>query len=356
MEKKSLIVFDMDGVLVDVTSSYRETVRRTARLFFGQSHGSEALPEPLFPLEDLAEVKRSGGLNNDWDLSFRIVSMLFTKVAGKGCEDILSDEPWDAYAAEALKWDVTPLADFLAMGPGALQQLNESTTPENDSLSPFYRGDVSDGNVIKQIFQEIYLGGVLFESTYGIPPRMYDGEGLIYRETPLVTSEVLSRLHQQFIMAVATGRPRSEAIFALEAHDFDSYFDFVLTLDDCLSEEGKREAESGSRPCLSKPDPFMLDATVAGLASQPENLYYLGDMPDDMVAAKRSRHPFMPVGVIGRGAGTAALGDALAGAGAEFLIEGVEDLEDILKTSPSELQAQGGRRRLRLCRISRRSC
>ncbi|HDR16936.1 MAG TPA: hypothetical protein ENN79_15910, partial [Desulfobacteraceae bacterium] len=81
MEKKSLLVFDMDGVLVDVTNSYRETVRRVARSFFEQSRGSEILPTPLFPLEDLAEVKRRGGLNNDWDLAFKIISMLFAKVA-----------------------------------------------------------------------------------------------------------------------------------------------------------------------------------------------------------------------------------------------------------------------------------
>ncbi len=334
METKSLIVFDMDGVLVDVTNSYRETVRRTARLFFERSHGSEALPEPLFELEDLAEVKRRGGLNNDWDLAFKIISMLFTQVVGNQAAQGPLEEPWDAYTSEASKWDVTRLADFLASGPGALQLLDESNTSDNGYTGRFYRGDVSDGNVIKEIFQEIYLGGALFESTYGMPPRMYHGEGLIYRETPLVTSEVLSRLHSRHMTIVATGRPRSEAVFALEAHGFDGFFDLVLTLDDCLAEERRRESESGSRRCLSKPDPFMLDTAAANSASKPEKLYYLGDMPDDMIAARRSLHPFIPVGVIGKGPEAAAVGDVLTKAGAEFLIEGVEDLENILKTSP----------------------
>jgi len=330
METKSLIVFDMDGVLVDVTNSYRETVRRTARLFFERSHGIEALPEPLFPLEDLAEVKRSGGLNNDWDLAFKIISMLFTRVAGEPDLQVPLKQPWDAYAAEASKWNVTPLADFLASGPGAFQRLSESNTSKDGSIGRFYRGDVRDGNVIKQIFQEIYLGGALFESTYGLPPRVYDGEGLIYQEAPLVASDVLFRLHSRHMMAVATGRPRNEAVFALEAHGFDGFFDVMLTLDDCLAEERSRESESGSRPCLSKPDPFMLDAAAAGLPSKPENFYYLGDMPDDMIAARRSRYPFLPVGVTGRGPGAAAAGEVLTRAGAEFLIEGVEDLEAIL--------------------------
>ena len=33
MQNKKLIVFDMDGVLIDVSRSYRDTVRQTAKLF-----------------------------------------------------------------------------------------------------------------------------------------------------------------------------------------------------------------------------------------------------------------------------------------------------------------------------------
>ena len=70
MKPKKLIVFDMDGVLIDVSNSYRATVRQTAGLFFSLAGHADELPEPLFDLPDLAEVKQSGGLNNDWDLSF----------------------------------------------------------------------------------------------------------------------------------------------------------------------------------------------------------------------------------------------------------------------------------------------
>ena len=65
MDKQSLIVFDMDGVLIDVSGSYRETVRKTARLFFTGARGFDKLPDPLFSLKDLAKIKQSGGLNND---------------------------------------------------------------------------------------------------------------------------------------------------------------------------------------------------------------------------------------------------------------------------------------------------
>ena len=48
MQSQSLIVFDMDGVLIDVSESYRDTIRQTARLFFKGARAWEKLPDPLF--------------------------------------------------------------------------------------------------------------------------------------------------------------------------------------------------------------------------------------------------------------------------------------------------------------------
>lgn len=57
-----MIVFDMDGVLVDVSESYRETIVQTVRHFTGQT----------VERERIQEYKNEGGWNNDWDLSQRI--------------------------------------------------------------------------------------------------------------------------------------------------------------------------------------------------------------------------------------------------------------------------------------------
>ncbi len=56
---KNLVVFDMDGVLVDVENSYRLAIKKTYEHFSGQ----ELLTEKI------QEAKNLGGLNNDWDLT-----------------------------------------------------------------------------------------------------------------------------------------------------------------------------------------------------------------------------------------------------------------------------------------------
>lgn len=59
-----MIVFDMDGVLVDVTESYRETIVQTVKHFSGR----------LIERATIQDYKNRGGWNNDWLLSQHIVA------------------------------------------------------------------------------------------------------------------------------------------------------------------------------------------------------------------------------------------------------------------------------------------
>src|SRR2546423_4776315 len=58
-----ILVFDMDGVLVDVSESYRETIQRTVEHFTGKRITREAIQE----------WKNRGGWNDDWALSTAMI-------------------------------------------------------------------------------------------------------------------------------------------------------------------------------------------------------------------------------------------------------------------------------------------
>lgn len=58
-----VIVFDMDGVLVEVGQSYREAIRETVRHFTGE----------LVTHDEIQNFKNAGGWNNDWLLSQRLI-------------------------------------------------------------------------------------------------------------------------------------------------------------------------------------------------------------------------------------------------------------------------------------------
>ena len=329
MQKQALVIFDMDGVVIDVSASYRETIRQTVKLFFEPAPNWASLPDPLFELSDLASVKQSGGLNNDWDLSFQIINLLITQVENVQIHS--AEDPWIRYKETLGKCDVTALADYLNSTSAPLATLLKKYGKyRHDFISGLYRDDVGSGNIIKQIFQEIYLGRALFESTYDLMPQFYRDEGFILREKVIIDQPFLEELHQNHILAIATGRPAAEADYPLNHFKLKTYFSDIYTLDDCLREEERLLKEDGKSVSLSKPDPYMLNAIATAYRDNVSAFYYVGDMPDDMLAAHRANEAFKAVGFIQTAPDKAGLKKELIRAGADYVVEDLEDLRKVL--------------------------
>ncbi|MEJ7608770.1 MAG: HAD-IA family hydrolase [Bryobacteraceae bacterium] len=97
---RDLLVFDMDGVLVEVTESYRESIVQTVLHFTGKQ----------IERDSIQDYKNAGGWNNDWALSQKICADLGHKVEygrvvevfqqiffGKdGVEGLMQREQWIA--------------------------------------------------------------------------------------------------------------------------------------------------------------------------------------------------------------------------------------------------------------------
>jgi HAD superfamily phosphatase len=98
---KPVLVFDMDGVLVDVGESYRETIARTAEHFTGVA----------VTRAEIQEYKNQGGWNDDWRLTHHIVASAGVDVPfeavqaqfqrlflGNGTDGLILRERWVARA------------------------------------------------------------------------------------------------------------------------------------------------------------------------------------------------------------------------------------------------------------------
>ena len=95
-----MIVFDMDGVLVDVGESYRASIVETVHHITGQA----------ITREQIQEYKNQGGWNNDWALTQKICEDLgqpisydtavveFNKIffgpSGRGTDGLMAREQW----------------------------------------------------------------------------------------------------------------------------------------------------------------------------------------------------------------------------------------------------------------------
>lgn len=109
MKQAQFIVFDMDGVLVDVTGSYREAIRQTVLYFTGQEIDNERIQE----------LKNAGGWTNDWAVAHRLIQDLgrnpeYDQVVAKFQEIFLGEDGNGLIRQEV--W---------APRPGLLERLSE---------------------------------------------------------------------------------------------------------------------------------------------------------------------------------------------------------------------------------------
>lgn len=227
------VIFDMDGVLVDVSGSFRRAVIET----------TAALSDRTVTPAEVQAYKDRGGFNNDWVLTHALVREAGAEVA------------YDA---------------------------------------------------VVEAFNRRYRGA--------------DWDGLIATEPPLIQTETLAALAAEGDLALVTGRQEPEARWTLERFGWDRYFPVVVGM----------ESQAGRE----KPDPYGLALALkflgerTGTTIAPETSVYAGDTVDDMKAARAAG--IRAVGVVPPYLDTEAHRQTLLDAGADLVIDDVNDLPSVL--------------------------
>jgi HAD superfamily hydrolase (TIGR01548 family) len=257
-EVADVIVFDMDGVLIDVHQSYPVVICHavTAYLqeigFYGE--GLAVTPE------DTTYFKAAGGFNSDWALAQGIVLMFLVKAQLLDTRDLksLMGSPPDAAT-------IARAAGQYGGGLGGLERALENLVESSE----FERVKaIWDRQRITRLAQEFYAGEQSHE-VFGIPNETVKESGLMLRERALVTRDLLEKA--PFRYGLYTGRNAGEAAIALK----------MTGLDGLIAANAQVTEDRG----WQKPDPGGLVEIVRALS--PRLLIYVGDNLDDWQTAAR---------------------------------------------------------------------
>jgi phosphoglycolate phosphatase-like HAD superfamily hydrolase len=290
LPRPAIVIFDMDGTLVDITRSYREATPVAADRYLRLLG---LVPPPL--TGDVYDLfKQMTGFNDDWDLTTGLLELL---VAGLPPALPLSAHIWPGQEAliAALRAAVAPLAGMTPFLPdlaaliepvraagGGLAGLRQLTRRHNAHLV-WRDGNAATTDLVQRLFSEAYLGEQLFADCYGFPARYQRGPGLIESERLLVSPVTLEALSRRGRLGIATGRTRFEAAYTLKLMGLGRFFGAVTTMTDAL------EAQTPGGESLLKPHPYLLQRAAEALDPGGRLVAaYLGDAPDDVVAARRA--------------------------------------------------------------------
>ena len=184
MNVQRLLILDMDGVLVDVTESYRQTIIETVKQFTGVE----------LTHKQIQTVKNRGGSNNDWDLSLELIR---ERGGAPEREEVIR-------AFQRIYLGENP-STFAQGGPSSRLAESGSREKPRDERQP-NRND-----------------------------------GLIARERWLPRNGLLERLSQRFRLALFTGRERWEAQFTLSKFAPGVLFDPIVCMEDVQFEKPNPE-------------------------------------------------------------------------------------------------------------------
>ena len=343
------LVFDMDGVLIDVSESYRAAIRETTRVYFEDGLRLAPFAGELVSREDVNAFKFAGGFNNDWDLTTALVKYFLALLdflpppsstgEGRGGRDLLAflrdagSRVNTTVESLAQHKDIAGFTRQVKQAGGGLDAVSKILGTRGDDLL-FAAGDPRATNLVKRIFEEIYLGAELFRDEYGESPLIYHGDGLIRREKLIPNRQTLLASSERLPLGIATGRPHNQAAFALRAAGIETYFRALVTHDDLVRAEEDHFAATGERVSFGKPHPFTLLQAARQIAPENSRCAYIGDTLDDMRAAKAAG--FFAIGCLAPAEDKDQMRGELARAGADMVIESPDELAGIVSRQTKE--------------------
>ena len=252
------IIFDCDGVLIDVTKSYDTTINKTISYVLKEI-ANITVDTPLTN-EILLRFKSTGGFNDEIDITYSgilcfIAAKKLTKDPTEFILDVLNeaDDSGIAYIENFLSKIDIDISNVKA-------RLGYPSTDKND--------------LIHSTFDQLFFGPELYSKIFQKKSK-FSEKGLIENDNVIVTSDLIEALKKRFSdkIAIVTGRGFSAISSSLKE---------ILNQ---FSVENSVFLEDESRD-LAKPNPQSLIRSMKGLDSK--NCLYVGDSMEDMILAQKA--------------------------------------------------------------------
>ena len=251
------IIFDCDGVLVDITNSYDQTIVKTTKYVL----------ETLAKINDSIQIdfkiidgfKSTGGFNDEVDLTYAAILSIV--------------------AAKKLKKDQTEFINLVidnsdSTGIKSVETFIKDQTDISEIIEQLsYPGSHKD-NILYQIFDQLFYGPELYSKLFKNTSK-FSEPGLIENDVVIFNNDLADKLGNKFHnqISMVTGRGKESVKYSLK-HLLDK-FDLQNSM---FLEDEPRE--------LAKPNPQSLVNSITGMNSK--SCLYVGDSMEDFIMAKKA--------------------------------------------------------------------
>ena len=251
------LIFDCDGVLIDIKKSYDQTITATTKYVL--KNFAEITDSIDIDFKIIDGFKSTGGFNDEVDLTYASILSLV--------------------AAKKLKYDPTEFIFSVinnsdSTGIKSVENFLKKQTDISEIIKKLsYPGSHSE-NILYRIFDQLFYGPELYSKIFKTISQFSD-PGLIENDQVIFNDELSKKLQKKFgsQISMVTGRGKQSVSYSLK-HLLEK-FDLKNSV---FLEDEARE--------LAKPNPQSLVNSISGMNSK--SCLYVGDSMEDFIMAKKA--------------------------------------------------------------------
>jgi phosphoglycolate phosphatase-like HAD superfamily hydrolase len=304
------IFFDCDGVLIDVRKSCEAAIAKTVR-FLARGTMGMSVPRQFSFAQAATRLRKSGGFNNDWNVSYALLLGLFAYASWKKETQESATKRDTAYAqkqiaedssiintntiTDAMRWacvgerlvQLVERADFTGI-ESVIRTLAEEGYSERITILKGLLGYPVESSIVGRVYDELFYGGELFRKKFGIDPKFSDSKGLVEKETPLVKQNTFELLEGRFStgkLGIISGRDyisASKTLGSLMKNFEQNNLIFLMG-----ESNHKTTRQECVQPILNKPNPEIMFKAVKNIGPFRRCLY-VGDSAEDLIMVQRA--------------------------------------------------------------------
>ena len=252
------IIFDCDGVLIDVTGSYDTTINKTISYVLKEM--ADITVDTPLTNEILLKFKSTGGFNDEIDIAYSgILCFIAAKKLNKNLTELIIDVLDNADDS-----GIAYVENFL----------NKIDVDIVDIKSRLGYPSVDKNDLIHATFDQLFFGPELYEKIFQKKSN-FSEKGFIENDKVIVTPELIEALKKKFSNKIAIVTGRGFTAISSSLKEILNQFNVENSV---FLEDEPRD--------LAKPNPQSLIRVMKGLDSK--NCLYVGDSMEDFILTQNA--------------------------------------------------------------------
>ena len=303
ISKFDSIIFDCDGVLVDIRKSYDYAINKTISAIMKDIFNDDV--SDIINSKILYSLKASGGFNDEVSVVYTaILTLAASKKTNIPFEKLIID-----VIENSDESGITSIDNFFINSKIDLKEIKNKLDYTNSRKESY----------IHKMFNQLFYGPELYEEIFN-EKSSFSEKPLIDKDDIVLDENLMSKLKNRFGKKISTVTGRGNFAFSYSMKDFLENFDIEHSV---FLEDRSLD--------LAKPNPDSLIESISGINSKC--VLYVGDSMEDLKMVEKCKDKGLDVsfcGIYGSSDEPELKYELFRKNNASFIIESIQELPKAL--------------------------